>query len=121
MIVRALDGAGDWTYGGGLSNYKVNNAALAQNIQTRCLMFLNDCFFATTQGIDWFNLIGGKSLTNLNLAINATILGTDGVTGLLQTQLSLDAQRAMRAAYNVQSVYSTSLQGVFTYNPGALG
>lgn len=120
MIVRALDGNGDWTFGKGRNNYKQNNAAVAQSIQTRLLMFKNDCFFATDRGIDWFNLLGGKDLTSLNLAINAMILGTEGVTGILQTLLSLDSDRVMRVSYQAQTVYSVSLQGVFTYNFGAL-
>lgn len=120
IICRALDGDHDWTFGAGLNDYVANNAEVAQDIDMNLLMFLGDCFFATNVGIDWFNLLGGKNLTALNLAINTAILNTTGVTSILQTSLSLDAQRNLTVDYNVSTVYST-LQGQFVYNVGTLG
>lgn len=52
MIVRALDINGDWTFGQGKGNYLTNQAAIAQNVQTRLLSFLGDCFFDPTAGIN---------------------------------------------------------------------
>jgi hypothetical protein len=117
MRVRALDANGDWTYGQGQNNYKVNQAAIQQNIQTRCLSFLGDCFFDLGAGIDWFNFLGGsKDQLALQLAISAVILNTSGVTGINLVLVSLDdTTRQFTVQYQVQTVYSV-LTGAFTYD-----
>lgn len=101
MIVRATDSDGDWLFGKGAEDYLASAKAVQQNIQTRVLMFTNDCFFALDQGLDWFNLLGAKNTVALNLAINAAILGTDGVASLVQTNLVLGADRGLTIEYVV--------------------
>lgn len=117
MIVRAIDTLGDWEFGTGLNDYKSNINAVEQNIQTNLLLFFGDCFFATNVGIDWFNLLGGKNQLAINLAVNAAILNTPGVTSILQTNINLNELRVLTIQYNVQTVYST-LQSSFVYNLG---
>ena len=103
-IVRGLDGAGDWTFGRGANNYKSNVQAIAQNVQTRVSSFLGDCFFASDQGIDWFNLLGAKNQLKLNLAISTTILNTDGISSLTQLSLILDRiTRRITIRYTAQA------------------
>jgi hypothetical protein len=107
MIVRSLDSNHDWTFGQGLNNYLSNSAAVAQNIDTRLLMVLNDCFFATNQGIDWFNFLSSKSQLALSLAVQSTILNTTGVTGLVSSNVSLnDPTREITMNYTVNTVYT---------------
>lgn len=121
MIVRALDSSGDWTFGSGLNNYFSNIAAVAQNIQTRLLMVLGDCFFATDQGIDWFNFLSSKNQGALQLAVQTTILNTPGVTGLVSSNISYSpVTRAIFMNYTVTTVYTgqtgssvVSLQSAF--------
>lgn len=121
MIVRALDSNGDWTFGQGLNNYLLNNAAVAQNIGTNLLQVLGDCFFATDQGIDWFNFLSSKNQLALQLAVQTTILNTPGVTGLVSSSLSLNRQlRNVTMNYTVSTVYTSqtgtgpiSLQSAF--------
>ncbi len=120
MIVRALDTNGDWLFGKGRNDYKSNQDAIAQNIQTRLLSFLGDCFFDTAAGIDWFNFLGGKNQTALNLAINAVILNTDNVTGMLQTSVNLSTSRVFTVQYRVQTTYSV-LSGAFQYDLNGVG
>lgn len=116
MIVRAIDNVGDWLFGKGRNDYRQNQAAIAQNIQTRLNSFLGDCFFDTGAGIDWFNLLGGKDQTALNLAINAVILNTEGVTGMLQLGANLDeTTRVFLVQYKVQTIYSV-LSSSFQYD-----
>lgn len=117
MRVRALDSTGDWTFGKGISDYRVGNAAIAQNIQTRLSSFLGDCFFDLTAGIDWFNLLGGKDQLAINLAVNAVILNTEGVTGILQTSLTVSSNRRISLVYRVQTIYS-QLSSTFQYDLG---
>lgn len=105
MRVRALDGSGDWQYGKGQNDYRRNQNAVAQNIQTRLSSFLADCFFDLGAGIDWFGYLGSKNQIGLNLAINAVILNTAFVTGIVQTSLNLTEARNFQVSYTVTTSY----------------
>ena len=106
MRVRALDSNHDWTFGKGANNYLVNINAVAQDINTRLNSFLGDCFFDLSAGLDWWNQLGAKDQTALNLSISAVILNTDGVTGLIQLSSKLDAARRFTVSYQVNTRYS---------------
>jgi hypothetical protein len=106
MIVRAIDGAGDWLYGSGRANYLSMNRAIGQNIQTRVLEFLGDCFFATNRGIDWFNLLGGKNSKAIETAVGAVIINTDGVTALNEISAQLNGARSFSLSYSVTTIYT---------------
>lgn len=113
--VRALDSNHDWTYGAGRGNYLAANSAIAQNINTRLSSFLGNCFFDLGAGIDWFNLLGAKDQTALQLAISSVILNTSQVTGLLQFSTSLSVKRVFSVSYTVQTVYSVT-SSTFTFD-----
>ena len=120
MLIRALDEDNDWTFGKGRNNYKKDGIALLQDIETRLKEFLGDCFFNLTAGIDWFNLLGNKDQTALNLAISTVILNTPAVTGLLQLLVSLDpVTRNFLVRYVVQTSYSP-LSGQLTFTTDSL-
>ena len=115
-MIRTLDVNGDWTYGAGINNYSSGNAEVAENIQTRLLCFLGDCFFDTGAGIDWFNLLGSKNQFALQLAVAAVILNTANVTGGLQLSISYNEQtRNLAIVYKVQTSYS-QLSNSFEYD-----
>ncbi len=118
-IVRALDEDHDWTFGQGLNDYNSGNLAVGQDIDMSLKMFLGDCFFATSNGLDWFNLLGGKNLLAVQLAVNAGILNVQNVTGILNTRLSLDVHRNLNVTYLVQSVFG-KLQNTFVYDVGTV-
>lgn len=107
MRVRALDSNGDWTFGKGQNDYKVNRDAVAQDIQTRLSSFLGDCFFDLGAGIDWLNfLAGSKNQLALNLAISAVILNTEGVFQMVQLSAGLDdITRRFTVSYTVGTIY----------------
>lgn len=107
-IVRAIDDTGDWLFGKGGQDYKRNKQAVAQNIRTRLNMFLGDCFFATNDGIDWWNLLGGKNQLAIQLAVSTTIINTEGVQSLLQLSAVLDATRTLSLQYSVQTPFGTT-------------
>lgn len=107
MRVRAIDDNNDWTYGQGQNNYKSGQNAIQQNIQTRLQSFLGDCFFNLAAGIDWFNLLGQKSLLQLQLAISAVILNTEGVSGIVSLNFDLQTDRNLIISYSV-TVYGTT-------------
>lgn len=107
MIVRGIDADNDWLFGKGRNDYKVRTSAIAQHIKTRLQSFLGDCFFATEEGIDWFNLLGGKNLLELELAVRAVILNTPQVTRLLSSSVELDrTTRVVSMSYSVETVYT---------------
>lgn len=108
MIVRQVDINGDFTFGQGLNNYVRNSSAVMQNISTRLRSVLYDCFFDTQNGVDWFNLLGQKDETALNLALAAAILNTDGVTKLINLAVTRDAARKVTVSYQVQTQYSVT-------------
>lgn len=123
LLCRAVDSQGDWQFGAGVNDYVANLREVQQDIALNLRMFLGDCFFDTTVGIDWFNLLGQKgpaAQLALNLAINAAILNTTGVTGLRQSFLTIDRNRRLRIQYTVLTVFST-LSGEFTFDTGTLG
>lgn len=116
MIVRALDGNGDWTFGKGKNNYLSGKAATAQNIQTRLSSFLGDCFFDINAGIDWFTFLGSKDALGLKLAINATILNTQDVTGIQEVLAEIDPDtRAFTVQYQVQTVYG-NVEDIYVFD-----
>lgn len=107
MIIRGIDANGDWLFGKGGQDYVSGNLAVAQLIQSNILMFLNDCFFAMDQGIDWFNLLGNKNQTAISLAVNAAIINTTNVTSLVQSSINLArTARSLSIAYQVTTVYT---------------
>ena len=121
-IVRAIEnGTRDWTFGKGRNDYKKDILAVAQNINTRLYCFLGDCYFDSGAGIDWFNLLGAKDRLALNLAISATILNTKEVTGLLQLFTETDPARRFIVQYLVQTAYSTTAAGTFTFDTSLPG
>ncbi len=118
MIVRALDVDNDWTFGKGRNNYYKNRDALKQLIKTRLKEFLGDCFWAVSEGIDWFNLLGGKDATILQLSVNSVILNTDGVTGIIQLSSNYAAgSRKYTLSYAVQTIYGIVADD-FQLDPG---
>lgn len=107
MIVRAIDVNNDWTFGKGQNNYVSNNAAIAQNIKTELQSFLGDCFFALSDGLDWFNLLGSKNVVALQLGVRAAILNVTGVTSIVSLTIDLDTvSRRIEMQCSVDTIYS---------------
>jgi hypothetical protein len=118
MIRRAIDNEGDWLFGKGKNDYVSASTCVGQAIQTRLASFLGDCFFARAEGIDWFNLLGGKNLLGLELAIRATIADTPNVTSLLEVSSNLTDTRLLTVSFKVQTAFGPVDQ-LFQYDLGA--
>lgn len=102
MRVRALDSNGDWTFGKGQSDYLLNKKAVEQNIQTRLLEFLGDCFWNLGAGIDWFTFLGSKDQISLNLAVSSVIINTTFVASVVQVSIVLEPlTRLLTITYTV--------------------
>ena len=108
--IRALDGAGDWAFGQGLSNYLTGQAAIIQDVETALLFFQNDCFWATTFGVDWWNLLGqtgGAAENAILLQCRKVILGVHGVVSIASVNASLNSSsRTLTISYSINTVYS---------------
>lgn len=114
MIFRSLDSNQDWVFGTGKGAYASGNVAIGLNIRTRLLSWLNDCFFAQTAGVDYYNRLGDRgTFDQLSSDMRRIISQSYGVTGIT----SFNVQRVGRqflATYNVQTIFSPSFQSQTT-------
>lgn len=110
MIIRALDKLNDFTFGQGKSNYLKDQNAVIENIDTRLLSFLNDCFFNRTAGIDWFRLLGSTNTqAEIELSCRAIILQSYGVLKINSISMSVNKSlRIENLIYNVNTIFSTN-------------
>lgn len=116
MIVRSLDVNHDWTFGAGKNNYRTNLNALAQNIQTRLLCFLGDCYFDLTAGINWWFYLGSRNRQDeLQMEAANVILSTENVTSIENLELNLDSNRRISLNYTVDTALGR-LNGEVFYN-----
>lgn len=114
MAFRNLDGQHDWVFGSGKNSYVTENQEIGLNIQTRVLSFLGDCFFATEEGIDWWNLLDMGKQEQLENSVQETIKNTPGVTAINSVDVVLGANRKITITYDVQTIYSESYTGEIT-------
>ena len=107
MIIRALTGDGDFRFGSGKQDYNRENNAIAENVQTRLLSFLNDCFFDLQAGIDWFRLLSDKgTLEQVKLDVRAVILGTEGVVQINSLEVQMNDLRRLQLTYEIDTIYT---------------
>lgn len=111
MAFRNLSGNGDWVFGSGKNSYVTENLEIGVNIQTRVLSFLGDCFFATEEGIDWFNLLEMGKQEQLENSVQETIKNTPGVAAINSVDVVMGANRKITITYDVQTIYSESYTG----------
>jgi hypothetical protein len=112
MKTRSLDDNHDWTFGKGRQNFLREAAAVRQRILTRLWLFLGDCFFDMGAGVDWWNLMGGKSEAAIIAQTRAVILETEGVIRLNSLSATRDpSTRAIRLSYNVDTIYTERTGG----------
>lgn len=109
MIFRNLTGTGDWTFGQGSNSFSTGLQAIQLDLNTRILSFLGDCFWDAGAGADWFNLLGGKSINDVNLAVSTIILNTDSVLGFVTpVQVAYSSStRHLTLSYSVNTTLGT--------------
>lgn len=110
MAFRAIDGDGDWYFGQGSGSYFRDQDAIAANIRTRVLFFLNDFFAAMNQGIDWNNLLGSKNpqaLQNILLQTRATIANSYGVVKINSVKAETDPRsRQATLTFDIDTIFT---------------
>lgn len=109
MIFRTLDENQDWTFGKGINNYSRDTEAVKLNVKTRLQSWLNDCFFALTEGVDWNTYMDTGEVNLLAEQIKAIILQTPGVAQLLDFNFTFE-ERQFIANYTVLTIYSENFQ-----------
>jgi hypothetical protein len=109
MIIRSVDGSNDWNFGKGRASYARDQQAIEQNIKSRVLSWVGDCFFATQEGVDWKNRLGGKNTADLEAELKTVILGSFGVVGITSVQAEFfNDRRNVRIAYDITTIFSPS-------------
>lgn len=118
MIIRALDTAGDWTFGKGKQNYLSENLAIQQNIQTRLLSFFNDAFWDMESGVDWTRLLGTPGTKEeIVLTCRAVILQSYGVTAMNNiSAVYYSNTRNLIISYNINTIYTSNFSVQFQLN-----
>ena len=109
-MFRNLDNNNDWTFGNNLGNYVTEQQEIAINLKTRIMSFLGDCFFATDEGIDWWNLLDYRYQDRLENAVQEVIKNTPGVTAINNIDILIGANRKITLQYDIQTIYSQSYQ-----------
>ena len=104
MIIRGLDGNGEWLFGRGQQDYARGKQAIVLNIKTRLRSFVNDCFFDQEAGIDWLNRLGNNNQRELLEAdIQNQILNSFGVTNIVDFNSNLD-DRKLTVNYTITTI-----------------
>lgn len=108
MAIRNLDVNHDWTFGSSKSNYLSDNDEIALNLETRILSFLGDCFFATGEGIDWFNLLDYRYQSKLELSVSEVVKNTPGVVSINSIDVLMAQDRKIMIQYDIKTQFTQS-------------
>jgi hypothetical protein len=142
MRYRALDSNGDYSFGQNLANFLIDDAAaVGQAVKTRLLLFQGEWFLDITAGTPWGGfplnaavvaegvILGDKRSVAQDLAIQATILGTQGVQQILTYSSSYNSQgRLWSLNVTIETIYAvlqfvgtTLTSGIFEIGISPLG
>jgi hypothetical protein len=109
LIFRNIDASGDWVFGRGIGSYAAGNQAIALNIKTRILSWIQNCFFDLGAGIDWSSRLDRGQEQNLLNDLQAIISQSDGVVAIKSISAALDRlTRRLSVSYDVSTIYTQS-------------
>ena len=109
MRYRILSSTGDYVFGQGASEFLVNTPeTVSQAVKTRLLLAQGDWFLDLTEGTPYSTQILGNNLATYDQAIQARILGTQGVTAILAYQSTLDGDRQLTVNATINTLYGTT-------------
>ncbi len=111
MIIRKIDAMNDWLFGHGISDYAQNQEAIEENIKTRLLSWVGDCFFALQDGVDWRSRLDAGQQRNLLNELKTVILASSGVVAVLSIAGVFDgATRVFTVSATISTIYSSAFQ-----------
>ena len=120
MIIRALDSNGDWTIGKGTQNYATGQQAIEENIKTRLLSWVGDCFFAINDFVDWNARLDVGQMENLQDEVMRVILQSYGVVAVKMVSVVFNAAtRAITITYTADTIFSADFQATINQPLGA--
>lgn len=124
MKIRALDAAGDFSFGQGLGSYRRDEAAVEQDLACSLRLRRGECFFAPAAGVDYKNLMEKGRQAQLVQAIGQAVVQVQGVVKVFSVTPTFNPRtRALSTVVTAQSVFSksfqTQVQDVFGAPPNA--
>lgn len=109
MIIRKVDEQNDWNFGKGLADYARDELAIQENVKTRLLSWVGDCFCALQEGVDWKHRLDIGQEKALAQELRSVILQSFGVTKVTTLDVFLDHEtRAFKVSYQMQTIFSPS-------------
>ena len=121
MIFREVDSNNDWNFGAGKQSYATDAKAIELNIKTRILSWLEDCFFALQEGVDWKNRLDSGQQDALTNEIRTLLLQSNGVTSINSIRADFNSQnRSFLIQYDIQTIYSPSFQRALEQAAGSV-
>ncbi|WP_427112446.1 hypothetical protein [Megasphaera sueciensis] len=92
MMYRRLDSNGDYVFGGNANDFLSGTIAVAQAIRTRLRLLKNEWWEDLEGGLPLFDkILGYNSQESAKKQIIDRILGTTGVTSIVTSDFSYDA------------------------------
>ena len=114
MIIRSLDSKNDWNFGAGLASYATYDTAIGTAIAVTLRTFLGECYFNTSIGVNWFQLINEKNKDYVILNIKSAIAACYGVTKVNEITYTYTVTRVLTVTYDIITIYNNKLQGSVT-------
>lgn len=115
---RGIDVDGDWLFGAGIQSYFVDEDAIAADIKTALRLFLGECFFDLSAGVDWWNLLSSRGPTveqSIVLQCRQVVAKREGVTRINRVEAILDhSTRRLSVAFNIDTIFTRNLNGEVT-------
>ncbi len=112
MKIRKIDDTSDWTFGKGKEDYILEDSAIAQNIKTRLLSWINDCFFGLQEGLDWAEYFDKGQEDNMIQAIKTVLLASYGVLAVNDISSSRDSARKITITYNIDTIFTQAFEAL---------
>lgn len=111
MRYRKLSPTGDYTFGSGQANfYKDSPEAVAQSVQTRLLLWVDEWYLDITEGTPYIQGILGKQPQNtVDDILRSRILDTQGVSSIISYQSIIDpVERTLSVSGSLDTIYGTT-------------
>lgn len=119
MRYRRLSRDGDMTFGHGTNDfYRDQPEAVGQAVETRLALFRGEWFLDLAEGTPWggfpFNdfvvmqgkILGAHTTASRDVAIKTRILGTDGVSAIVDYSSHMDPDtRAFSVSCRIDTIY----------------
>lgn len=111
MRYRKLDENGDYTFGRGQEDFwRDTPEAPAQAVLTRLNLWQGQWFLDTREGMTWkTQVLGNRTTRTRDPAVRNRVLGTQGITGILEYSSNLDRDtRAYSVVMTVDTIYGVA-------------